>query len=458
MAETKTRARKYPYYIEDPLEHDRVRAFLEVFAAVLERSNYRFLLDIYRKSCMKCGRCAEQCQVFQARGEARDVPCHRTNILLRIYERHFTLKGWIKSRLVGGSALTDADIDEMLTSFYECSACRRCTMYCPMGIDNGLITHLGRYILSEIGIAPKALQVSVREQLEGKTKNTSAIPVPALKDTLEFLEEEIEEIKGTKVKFPIDVEGAEYVFFPAVSDFLLEADTLMGMACAYHAAGVSWTIGTGNFDAINYGLFYSDTMLARIIRNMIAEVRRLKGKKILIGECGHASRVAKAYVPNYNEGEEIPVVNCMELTLDLMEQGRIELDPDVVTETVTYHDGCNVARSGWIVEQPRKILKSFVKNFVEMQPHGKYNLCCGGGGGTVSIDEVHDFRMKVAGKKKAEQLLATGADLVVAPCANCKKQLSELIAHYKLPLEKVGLHDLIFRAIKLKQDAHESDS
>ena len=451
MAKTTTE-KKYPYYIENPREHDRVRAFLDIFAAVLEHSNYKFILDLYSRACMKCARCAGECQVYQATNAPEDIPSYRTDILLRIYQRHFTLGGWLKSKALGGSELTEADIDEMLDSFYDCSACRRCTMYCPMGIDNGMMTHLGRYILSEMGIVPKALQIATREQLEGKTKNTSAIPVIALKDTLEFLEEEIEEIKGVEVKFPIDVEGAEYVFFPAVSDFLLEADTLMGNACVLEAAGVSWTIGTGNFDGINYGLFYSDTMMGRIIRSMIDEVRRLKGKKILIGECGHASRSAKCYVPNYNEGEDIPVINCMELTLQLIEDGRIELDPDEVTETVTYHDGCNIARSGWIIDQPRKIIRSFIKNFVEMEPHGRYNLCCGGGGGTVSIDEIKDYRMDVAGKKKAEQLLATGADLLIAPCANCKKQLDEIISHFKLPMEKVGLHDLIFRAIKLEKD------
>ena len=454
MAEAKTeRKKKYPYYIDNPLEHDRVKAFLDVFAAVLDHSNYRFLLDMYLKSCMRCGRCAEQCQIHQATGKPTDIPRYRSEILLRIYERHFTLGGWLKAKFIGGSKLTEADIDEMLKSYYDCTACRRCTMYCPMGIDNGLITHLGRYILSEIGIVPKALQVSVREQLEGKTRNTSAIPVPALKDTLEFLEEEIEEIKGASIKFAIDVEGAEYLFVPAVSDFLMEADTLMGNACVLEAAGVSWTIGTGNYDGINYGLFYSDTMLGRIIRSLIGEVRRLGCKKILIGECGHASRAAKHYVPVYNEGEEIPVINCMELTLQLIEEGRIDLDPDEVTETVTYHDGCNIARSGWIIDQPRKIIKSFIKNFVEMEPHGRYNLCCGGGGGTVSVDEIHDYRMDPGGRKKADQLLATGADLVIAPCANCKKQLDEIIAHYKLPMEKVGLHDLLFRAIRLKTDA-----
>ncbi|MFH1759651.1 MAG: (Fe-S)-binding protein [bacterium] len=445
---------KYPYYMEAPLESGRVREFLDIFAVILEHSNYKYILDTYSRISMKCSRCASECQLYQATGNPEDIPCYRTNILLRIYKRHFTLSGWLKDKFIGGSELTETDIDEMLDSYYHCTACRRCTFFCPMGIEHGLITHLGRYIMSEMGIVPKALLVAVREQLDGKTKNTSAIPVPALVDTLEFLEEELEEMKGVKMKYPIDVEGAEYVFFPAVSDFLLEADTLMGNLAVLNSAGVSWTIGTGNFDGINYGLFYSDTILGRIIRNEIAETRRLKGKKILIGECGHASRSAKVFVPTYNEGKEIPVINCMELTLQLIEEGRIELDPDVITEKVTYHDPCNIARSEWIIEQPRKIIKSFIKNFVEMEPHGKYNLCCGGGGGTVSVDEIKPYRMDVAGKKKAEQLKATGADLVITPCANCKKQIEEIIDHFKLPMKRVGLHDLILRAIKLKKEEH----
>jgi Fe-S oxidoreductase len=181
-------------------------------------------------------------------------------------------------------------------------------------------------------------------------------------------------------------------------------------------------------------------------------VRRLKGKKILIGECGHASRTSKQFVPTYNEGETIPVVNIMELTLQLLEQGKIKLDPNIITEKVTFHDPCNIVRSGWIVEQPRKIIRSFIKNFVEMDPHGKYNLCCGGGGGTVSVDEVKPYRMDVAGKKKAEQMAATGADYVITPCANCKKQIEEIIDYFKLPMKRIGLHDLILRAIVMEKD------
>ena len=239
------------------------------------------------------------CPVFLATSDPRDIPCYRTNLLLDTYKRYFTIGGWWKSRLTGGFELTDEVIDDMLDGFYRCTACRRCTRECPMGIDHALITHLGRYVLSLIGIVPKALQVSVREQLEGETHNTSKIPKAALLNTLEFLSEEMEENLGVKVEFPVDQPNRDFVFFCAVSDYLLEPDTLMGNAAVLYAAGDwdRWTIGTGNFDGINYGLFYSDWHLERIIKQLVAEVTRLNGKTILIGECGHASRSAHDFVP-----------------------------------------------------------------------------------------------------------------------------------------------------------------
>jgi Fe-S oxidoreductase len=139
----------------------------------------------------------------------------------------------------------------------------------------------------------------------------------------------------------------------------------------------------------------------------------------------------------------------MEYTLDCIKKGKIKLNPDIITQKVTYHDPCNIARSGWIVNQPREILKSFAKNFVEMEPHGQNNYCCGGGGGLVSIDELHDFRMEIGGNVKAKQIEKTGAEIVVSPCANCKKQLRELVEYYKLPCKVVGLHDLILEVIEI---------
>ena len=446
------------YHIEDFNVNDRPQRFLEAFAAILKHSNYRMALDHFIRMSAKCSRCATTCQVYQATGDPKDIPCYRSELLLSVYRRHFTMGGLLKGRLSGGGYLTDEKIQEMAESFWNCTACRRCSLECPSGIDHGLITHLGRYILSEIGIAPRALVVSTRVQLEGATKNTSAIPVPALKDTLEFLEDDMFEEKSVHIKFPIDVENTDYVFFPAVSDFLMEAETLMGIAAVFTATGDSWTTGTGYFDGINYGLFYSDRMLERVVKKIDVETKRLKGKNVLIGECGHASRSAKYFLPAYCGGKDaFPVINIMEYTYKIWKEGKLKLNPDVVKQKVAYHDPCNIARQRWIINQPREILKSFCKNYVEMTPNGDENICCGGGGGTVSIDEIRPYRTTVGGKLKADQIRKSGCEILVAPCANCKKQLRELVEDQGIDCQVLGLHDLIYKAIIFDDSLIEKD-
>jgi Fe-S oxidoreductase len=439
---------KYSYYVEESAltADNRPRRFLEAFAAVLEHSNYALPLEVYSRLSTKCSRCAAACQLHQSTGEDRDIPCHRSELLLRIYRRYFTYAGIFQARFGRGFALTDDYLDQMAESYYRCTACRRCKSTCPMGIDHGLVTHLSRWLLAEIDVIPKALLVAVREQLDG-VGNTSAIPVPALRDTCEFLEEELNDLYHIKVKYPIDVEGAEYVFFPAVSDFLLEADTLMGNAAVMHVTQGSWTIGSGNYDGINYGLFYSDRMMERIVQKVAGEVRRLKARKVLVGECGHATRSAW-FLPTFCGPDAPPVVNCMQYAWEQLEAGKIPLRDEKILERVTYHDPCNIARAGRITEEPREILRAICKDYVEMTPNRTKNYCCGGGGGTVSIDEIRAFRTGPFGKRKADQIRATGAQYLVAPCANCKKQLRELCQDNGLnDVQVVGLHDLLLKVI-----------
>ncbi len=440
---------KYSYYVEEKaLEvSDRPRKFLEAFAGILEHGSYGLAMDVYTRLSTKCSRCAAACQLHQTTDEDRDIPCMRSELLFKVYRRYFTRAGIAKARVFGGFTLTDEYLDEMAEEFYRCTACRRCKLTCPMGVDHGLVTHLARWLLAEVDVIPKALLVSVREQLEG-VGNTSAIPVIALRDTCEFLEEEFEEEYGvTGIKFPIDKEETEFVFFPAVSDYLLEPDTLMGNAAVMHVTGGSWTIGTGNFDGINYGLFYSDRMMEKIVQNEVAEVKRLKGKKILVGECGHATR--SAWFAETFCGEDAPeVVNCLQYAHQQYKAGKIPLKAEKIKEKVTYHDPCNIARSGRIIEEPRELLRAICDDFVEMTPNRTENYCCGGGGGTVSIDEIREFRTTLMGKRKADQIRATGAEIVVSPCANCKKQLKEVCEDNDLAdVQVVGLHDLLLKVI-----------
>ncbi len=435
------------YNVEDFDTDNLPERFLEAFAAILKHSNYRIVLDHYSKIISRCSLCATTCQIYQATGDLEDIPCHRSGLLLEVYKRHFTLGGLVKGRISGRGYLTVEKIQEMAESFWNCTACRRCVLECPLGIDHGVITHLGRYILSEIGIVPRNLAVSVRAQLEGPNRNTSAVPVPALLDTLEFLEDDMFEEKSVRIKFPIDVPGCDYVFYTAVSDFLMEAETLMGIAAVFTATGGSWTIGTGYYDAINYGLFYNDRIMERIIKNVDEETKRLEGKSIIIGECGHASRTAKNFMPTFCGSDASQVYSIMEYTYKVWKEGKLKLDPNVITKKVSYHDPCNFARNGWIVNQPREILKSFCKNYIEMTPTGENNICCGGGGGAVAVDELRPYRTTIGGKLKADQIRKAGCEILVAPCANCKKQLKELVEDQGIDCQVVGLHDLIYKAI-----------
>ena len=452
------------YYLEDVDTSELPRRFLEAFAAILSHSNYSMVLDAAARMKARCSRCAITCPIYQSTNDREDIPCFRSELLLKVYRRYFTLGGNLRARLGNPFALDEAYINKMADAYYRCTACRRCKLECPLGVDHGLITHLSRWILAEVGITPKALVVATREQLEGKTHNTSAIPAIAMRDTCEFLEEDCADEHGLKIEFPIDVEGAEYVFFPAVSDYLLEPDTLMGNAAVMMATGGSWTIGSEYFDGINYGLFYSDRMLDRIVSAEVAELERLKGKKILIGECGHASRSAKVFVPTFCGGEEAPpVINCMEYAYEQWRAGKLKLKQGVIKERVTYHDPCNIARSGWITEQPRELLEHICADFVEMTPNRRQNYCCGGGSGTVSIDEIREFRTLIGGKAKAEQIRATGAEIVVSPCANCKKQVAEVCEDNDVPARVCGLHDLLLLALDppdfmiVPKDADDTD-
>lgn len=425
---------------------NRVEKFLTAFAAILRHTNYSILLDFYARVESSCACCPVSCQINRASNDPRLVPCYRTNLLLDVYRRHFTLSGWLQNQFLNRTPLTEEKIDELAELVYHCNTCHRCKFECPQGIDHGLMTRLGRYILSEIGIVPEGLARLVRDQIDKQNSRTPAARLASLKS----LEQKLQETTGVSIPIPVDREGAEYIFFPAVNDYTTEAETLMGAVAVLHAAGINWTVSSKYYDGFNYGLFYNDWLLEQITTLMIAEGTRLNAKKILIGECGHAARSAKQFVPTFAQnGSPPPVTNILELTWQMVKKGKIELKPEAVTGRVTYHDPCNIARSGWLVKQPRRILRSFVKDFVEMQPHGADTYCCGGGGGLVFLDETQDFRMQVAGKIKAEQIKATGADIVATSCAECKKQLREIVDYYRLPVKVAGVHDLVLQAIKL---------
>ena len=142
-----------------------------------------------------------------------------------------------------------------------------------------------------------------------------------------------------------------------------------------------------------------------------------------------------------------PVQTIVELIDRYLRQERIRVAKDTFEGPITFHDPCNIARRGGVIEAPRNVLNNLTSKFVEMHPHGPRNYCCGGGGGLASTGDYGQMRINV-GKKKAEQIRQTGAKIVATNCFNCMTQIRDLSKAYDLGIEVKSIVELVADSLK----------
>jgi Fe-S oxidoreductase len=210
----------------------------------------------------------------------------------------------------------------------------------------------------------------------------------------------------------------------------------------FNAAGEKWTLSF--FEAVNFGAFVGDpTRTKLIMERIVNEAKRLKVKEVCICECGTAYRVMK----QLSGAQPFDVVSITEVHARYIREGRIKLDKAKFSEAITYHDPCQIARNGGVIDEPRYIIDHLAADYREMSPDPRYNWCCGGGGGLVALgDETLDFRMK-SSRVKADQVKETGATVLVTACENCHTQLSNLNDHYNLGVKVTFLSSMVADAL-----------
>jgi len=358
-----------------------------------------------------------------------------------------TPSGKILGSLVGAEDL-NGDIQQFVDAFYECTGCRRCATFCPMGIDNSVITRKGRAIADKLGMTPERMQKVIEISLE--TGNTDGANPAALIETVRFLEEEIKDDCGVDVKIPYDVVGADVFFVPPSGDLLVNPEAVMGIAKVFHKLGVNWTLSSIAFDGANYGLFTgNDAAMKQDNKLYVEEAKRLKCKTMIMGECGHAHRIMKFIMEKAQWWGKLPfeITNVMQFTAKMVEDNALKFDKSANPDPVAYHDPCNFGRSCGITEEPRIIMKAACADFREMTPNRHLNWCCGGGGGLSALDDIMEFRMNVSGKMKLSQIDKTGAKFCASPCSNCKRHLAQLMEYHKRDVVIGGVHDTVMRAI-----------
>ena len=430
-------------------------------------------LQVFLDSCVKCGACTDKCHYFLGTSDPKNMPVARQDLLRSVYRRYYTFAGKHFPWLVGARDMTKPVLDEWYSYFHQCSQCRRCAVFCPYGIDTAEISMAAREIMDTVGVGQKYSNEIIAKV--HKIGNNLGLPGPALRNTLEGLEEDVKEATGVDVKFPLDVKGAEVLVVVPSADFFAEPhiDGLIGYAKVLHAAGISWTLSSHASEAANFSLFIGNGDNLRKVALRVREAALDLGvKRIVVGECGHAWRVAYSFWNTLigpfdflDPAYPVPQHIC-EVTHDLIARGAITLDKSANDgKIVTFHDSCNVARASRMGDQPggqfsipRAIIKACVNQFHDMAPDTiqESTFCCGGGGGLLT-DDLVELRVKGAlPRMQALQQVVDeyGVNYLAAICAICKSQFTKVLPYYKHPMDMIGsVHGLVSNAIVLKANS-----
>jgi Fe-S oxidoreductase len=436
-------------------------------------SKYR-TFKIFMDICVRCGACADKCHFFIGGGDPKNMPVLRAELLRSIYRKDFTALGKIFGKLAGGRELTIDVIKEWFYYFFQCTECRRCSVFCPYGIDTAEITMMARELLGLLGIYVNWIIEPVANCF--RTGNHLGIQPHGLKDTLEFFAEDIEESTGIKVDIPINKKGAEVLFVTPSGDFLADPGTFtcMGYMTLFHEIGLDYTWSTYASEGGNFGLFTSADVIKRLNAKIYAEAKRLGVKWILGGECGHMWRVLHQYMDTVNgpaDFLEVPkspftgtvfdnarstkMIHISEFTADLIHHGKLKLDPSMNDHiNVTYHDSCNPARAMGLFEEPRYILKNVCNNFYEMPPNTirENTFCCGGGAG-LGTDENMEMRLR-GGLPRGNAVKYVhdkwGVNELSCMCAIDRATLTTVCEYWAPQVRVTGIHELVCNALQMK--------
>jgi len=406
-------------------------------------------------ACVHCGNCTDACHYVLANpGDPTYAPAYKADKIRSIFKRHYDWTGrvfpwWVHAK----SLYTDEELEELKdTVFGKCTNCRRCTLNCPMGVDYATFNRMARGLLVSVGVMPEGVAVVSKDQWE--IGNQMGVLKEDYLDTLEWLSDEMKEEYGDTWNIPIDKEDADIVYSINPREVKYDPRTISDAAMIFNAAGENWTMPSEGWDMTNFGLFSGDDDLGgSVARRLYEKVDDLRGKKLVISECGHGYRSTRCEGPNWAKMDINFVMESSVITmLRYIKEGRIKVDKSKNTTPVTFHDSCNNARSCGLTEEPRELLNLVCSDFREMYPNRAENYCCTGGGGAMSMSEYTPQRLKSA-KIKADQLSATGAEIVVTSCHNCVDGLTDLIKHYKLGMQVTQLVNLVANALVIEKPA-----
>jgi Fe-S oxidoreductase len=432
--------------------------------------SFKLFMDI----CVRCGACADKCHFFIGSGDPKNMPVMRAELLRSVYRKKFTVGGKLLGRLAGARELTEDALKELWYYLYQCTECRRCSLFCPYGIDMAEITIMGRELTNLLGLNIDWIAAPVANCY--RTGNHLGIQPHAYKDMLDFFTDEIEDITGLRMEQDLNRKGAEILFITPSGDVFADPGTFtcMGYMMLFHYLkdlGLDITWSTYASEGGNFGYFTSHEMAKRLNAKMYAEAKRLGVKWILGGECGHMWRVLNQYMDTFNgpadfleepvspitgtrfeNAKTTKMTHIIEFTADLIKNNKLKLDPSRNDNLkVTFHDSCNPARGMGLLEEPRYVIKNVCNNFYEMPPGTirEQTFCCGSGAG-LNAGENMESRMR-GGLPRANAVKFVhekhDVNMLACICAIDRAVLPNLMEYWVPEVDVTGVHEMVANAL-----------
>lgn len=448
-----------------------------VLEGLRERLDRFRSLKVFMDICVRCGACADKCHFFIGGGDPKNMPVLRAELLRSVYRKEFTTAGKILGMFAGARDLTYDVLREWWSYFFQCTECRRCSLFCPYGIDTAEITIIGRELLNLLGLNTDWIGAPVANCY--RTGNHLGIQPHAYKDMIDFFVDEIEDVTGVRMEPSLNRKGAEILFITPSGDVFADPGTYtaMGYIILFHyleSLGLDITWSTYASEGGNFGFFTSHEMMKRLNAKMYAEAKRLGVKWILGGECGHMWRVINQYMdtmngpPDFLEEPVSPITgtkfenakatkmtHIVEFTADLIKHDKLKLDKSRNdNHVVTFHDSCNPARGMGFLDEPRYVIKNVCNNFYDMPENTirEQTFCCGSGAG-LNAGENMELRMR-GGLPRANAVKYVherhGVNMLACICAIDRAVFPPLMEYWVPEVDVTGVHELVGNALILE--------
>ena len=427
---------KQYYHEMTELEIDRAK-----LQATLDKT-FKSRLKTWLEICAHCGLCADSCFLYIANNkDPRQVPS---------YKIQSTLGELVKRKGNVDNAFMQMCMD---TAWSKCTCCNRCGMYCPFGIDMGVMFSYLRGLCFSQGFVPWEMKIGsgmhrvYRAQMDVKVEDWV--------ETCEWMADE-NSADWPGLEIPVDKEGADIMYTVNAREPKHYPEDIAEAAILFHIAGENWTVPSEGWEETSLAMFAGDWEGSRMqVQSVYDAMERLKPKRMVVTECGHAYRATVIEGPYWAglKSGKTPVesFHYVEWVAEALRTGKLKIDPKKkIKEPVTYQDSCNYIRNAGLGDYAREIMSYIAEDFREMTPCREHNFCCGGGGGFNGIGRYREER-NIGLKVKRDQILATGAKLVISPCHNCWDAIRDLEEVYHIGIRWRFLKPLLVKMVEVPE-------